>query len=118
MPRHIEFGKNGEELALEWLSHNEYKILHTNWRYGRYEVDIIARRKSILHFIEIKTRRSLRYGHPEERVSPKKIEHIMQAAMGWVRRFPHRGRIQYDVLSITLRKDATPEFFLIEDVYT
>ena len=117
MPRHIELGKKGEELAVAWLSDKGYKILHTNWRYRRYEIDIIAHRKAILHFIEIKTRNSRRYGYPEESVSPKKIKDMMQGAMGWIHRYPHTGRVQYDVLAISLKKDKTPEFFFFEDVY-
>ncbi|HEY4064056.1 MAG TPA: YraN family protein [Puia sp.] len=119
MSQHIDLGKKGETWAAGWLLEKGFEILHRNWRYGRYEVDIIARRGDILHFIEIKSRRSDVYGHPEEGVTPKKIRNMMQAALGWRLRFPGQGhtRVQYDVLAITAPKDAKPEYFLIEDVY-
>jgi putative endonuclease len=117
MAQHINTGKTGECLAAEWLVHNGFTVIQRNWRHHRYEVDIIAGRRSILHFIEVKTRRSLTYGHPEESVSKKKLEHVMEGAAGWLHRWPAFRRVQYDVLAITLPKKASPEFMLFEDVY-
>jgi putative endonuclease len=117
MAQHIDTGKTGECLAAEWLVRNGFTVIQRNWRHHRYEVDIIAGRRSILHFIEVKTRRSLTYGHPEESVSKKKLEHVMEGAVGWLHRWPAYHRVQYDVLAITLPKKASPEFMLFEDVY-
>jgi putative endonuclease len=83
MAQHIDTGKTGECLAAEWLVRNGFTVIQRNWRHHRYEVDIIAGRRSILHFIEVKTRRSLTYGHPEESVSKKKLEHVMEGAVFW-----------------------------------
>lgn len=117
MAQHIEFGARGEDLAAGWFTGQGYNILQRNWRHGRYEVDIIAGRNNILHFIEVKCRRSTAYGHPEESVSPKKLEHILQGAAGWLSKWPGYRRVQYDVLAITLRKETPPEYVLFEDVY-
>jgi putative endonuclease len=117
MTRHIELGKKGEDLAADWLTRNGYQVLQRNWRHGRYEVDIIAGRKNIIHFVEVKCRQSNAYGQPEESVNRKKIEHILQGAAGWLHHHPGHTRVQYDVLAITLRKNAEPEYFMIEDVY-
>jgi putative endonuclease len=117
MSHHIDLGKKGEELAAAWLTAKGFAILHTNWRSGRYEVDIIAGRSGILHFIEVKTRTSVTYGHPEEGVSRKKITHILQSAAGWLYKHPDHSRVQYDVLAITWIKESEPEYFFIEDVY-
>ena len=124
MSRHIEFGRKGEDVAASWLVRQGFSIIARNWRYGRYEVDLIAGREGVLHFIEVKTRRSLVYGNPEESVSRKKIEHMMQGAAGWLYRRPEYRRIQYDVLAITYLKSNsqeaktnTPEIVLFEDVY-
>jgi putative endonuclease len=115
--QHLDWGKKGEDWAAGWLTEKGFVILHRNWRYGRYEVDIIARRGNLLHFIEIKSRRSDRYGHPEESVTPKKIRNMMQAALAWRIQFPGHTRVQYDVLAITARQNAEPEYLLFEDVY-
>jgi putative endonuclease len=115
MPGHIELGKTGESLAADWLIEKGYAILGRNWRHGRYEVDIIAGRSGILHFIEVKSRRSTAYGHPEESVNRKKIGHIMQAAAGWLLYRPGYRRTQYDVLAITF-DHGKPDYTLFEDV--
>ena len=117
MPRHIDVGKKGEELAAAWLTRNGYEILHRNWRHGRFEIDIIAGRKEVIHIIEVKCRQSNAYGHPEESVNRKKISHLLQGAAGWLHNYPGHSRVQYDVLAINLRKEGEPEYFMIEDVY-
>jgi putative endonuclease len=117
MTEHIDFGKKGEELAAEWLTRKGYEILYRNWRHGRYEVDIIARCQDVCHFIEVKSGQTEAFGHPEERVSKNKIRNMMQAAAAWLYQFPGHSRVQYDVLAITFREDAGPEYFLFADVY-
>lgn len=116
MPTPIEFGRSGEDLAAQWLSQRGFSVLQRNWRHGRYEVDIIAGRQGVLHFIEVKSRHSTRYGYPEQSVSQKKLENVMQGASGWLHRWPAFHRVQYDVLAITLGKEAPPEYRLFEDV--
>ena len=116
MPQHIQFGHSGEDLAAQWLTQTGFFVLQRNWRHGRYEVDIIAGKQGILHFIEVKSRRSTRYGYPEQSVSQKKLCNIMQGASGWLQRWPAFRRVQYDVLAITLSKNAPPEYVLFEDV--
>jgi len=130
MTRHIDFGKKGEDQAAEWLIQKGYEILHRNWRYGRYEVDIIARLGQVLHFIEVKSRHLSAYGPPEESINRKKIRNMMLAALEWRHRFTlhnstpdpiaHHSisytRVQYDVLAITIDSGNDPEYFFIEDV--
>ena len=117
MARHLDLGKAGEDLAANWLTSEGFSILMRNWRHGRYEVDVIAGRSGILHFIEVKSRRSGAYGYPEESVGKKKLGNVLQGAAGWIHRWPGYDRVQYDVLAITFRKTATPEIRLFEDVY-
>jgi putative endonuclease len=117
MAAHNELGKKGEELAAAWFVEQGYEILHSNWRHSHYEVDIIATNKNILHFIEVKARRSKEFGYPEESVSKKKIQNLMHAAEEFLHQHPEWKRIQFDVLSILLKEDGKHEYFLIEDVY-
>jgi putative endonuclease len=117
MARHNETGKNGEQLAAEWLKEHGYEILHVNWRHSRHEIDIIASQKNILHFIEVKTRNSTAFGHPEEDVSKKKFINLMTAAEEFMLQFPQWKRIQYDILSITKPKNKPVEYLFIRDVY-
>ena len=117
MATHNETGKTGESLAAEWLKKSGFTLLHYNWRHSHYEIDIIASRANMLHFIEVKTRRSNRFGYPEESVSDRKMENLMQAAEEFLYRHPEWKKVQYDVLSITMGKNEEADFFLIEDVY-
>ena len=117
MATHNETGKKGEALAVDWLKLTGFTILHQNWRHSHYEIDIIAMKENILHFIEVKTRRSQRFGFPEESVSKKKMSHLMLAAEEFMYQYPGWKRIRYDILSIILLNKKEPEYFLIEDVY-
>ena len=53
-----EIGQKGEEAAVHYLIDNGFEILHRNWRSGRYELDITARRDGVLHIIEVKCRKA------------------------------------------------------------
>ena len=117
MARHNEIGKEGEALAAAYLVKNGYTVLHCNWRHSHYEIDIIAIRNTILHFIEVKRRTSNRYGFPEASVTKKKFQSLLEAADEFLFLHPQYRHVQYDILSITTTKNAATEFFLIEDVY-
>lgn len=116
MARHLSIGKLGEQLAKLYLEKNGFAIMHQNWKHRHLEVDIIAAKENILHFIEVKTRKSLRFGYPEADVSKKKLNYIINAADEYQFQNPGWERIQFDVLSIILR-DKDEEYFFIEDVY-
>ena|SRR5688572_24610712 len=117
MAHHLETGRSGELLAIDYLTKNSFEILHRNWKYSYYEIDIIALSNNVLHFIEIKTRNGHRFGYPEESVSAKKISNMMKAAAEYQLSNPGYQRVQYDVLSISLHGSETPEYFFIEDIY-
>lgn len=116
MPEHIEFGKRGENLATLWLEEKGYQILARNWRHGRLEIDIIASKNNLLHFIEIKSRHGIAFGLPEESVNEKKLKNILEAAEEYQYQYPQWERIQFDILAIT-QMNTTIKYFLIEDVY-
>lgn len=117
MAAHNQTGNYGEGLAAKYLQQTGFVLLHQNWRHGHWEVDIIAEKSSVLHFIEVKTRRTKLFGHPEESVSKKKIQNLINASEEYLYQFPQWQRIQFDILSITILKGAPIEYFLIEDVY-
>ncbi|MFT3933447.1 MAG: YraN family protein [Chitinophagaceae bacterium] len=117
MADHNALGAAGEALAVQWLSNKGYTLLHTNWRHSYYEVDIICHLKEVLHFIEVKTRRSKKFGEPEESVDKKKIINLMKAGEAFQEQYPQWKRVQYDVLSIYMPTKEALEYFFIEDVY-
>ncbi len=117
MADHNLTGKTGEQLAALFFSKHGYIVLEKNWRHSRWEVDIIASKNNVLHFVEVKTRRTKNYGLPEEKVGNKKIQNLINAAEEYLYLHPEWKRIQFDILSIILNNDKAPEYFLIEDVY-
>lgn len=117
MANHNSTGKQGEALAVTYLQQKGFTILHTNWHHSYYEIDIIAHIKEILHFIEVKTRRSGRFGLPEESITNKKMQNLINAGEEFLYKYPHWKIVQYDILSVVLDKNRVAEYFFIEDVY-
>ncbi len=104
-------------MAAAWLEKNGYVIVERNWRYGKDEIDIIATRGKFLHFVEVKTRNSSPFGHPEDSVTKKKFRILKRIADEYLHRHPGHEWIQYDVMAITLHQQEEAEYFLIEDVF-
>ena len=80
-------------------------------------MDIIAEKDGTLHFIEVKTRLTKKFGHPEDGVDNKKIQNLINAAEEFLYHQPQWQRVQFNILAITILKDEPVEYFLIEDVY-
>src|SRR5262245_15271474 len=116
MTKHIQTGKLGEQLAAAYFIDQDYILINQNWRHSHWEVDIIASKKGILHFVEVKTRRTKNFGMPEEKVSRKKIENLVNAAEQYLYLYPEWKRIQFDILSIIILNNKPVEYFLIEDI--
>lgn len=116
MATHQETGKTGEELAVVWLQSQHFNILHRNWRYSHYEIDIIARKEKYLCFIEVKTRHQSGVGFPEDAVSKRKFRNLRKAADQYLYLNPGHPWIQFHILAITFNKHAPTDYFLIEDV--
>ena len=112
-----ETGNLGEELAANQLIEKGFTILERNWTHRHWEVDIIAYRNNLLHFIEVKTRKSIRYGFPEESITREKMNSLKNAAEAYQEAHPEWKYIQFDVVAITLNDSIVKDFLLIEDVY-
>ena len=73
-------GGVGEKQAVKYLKKQKYKILEKNYTTPIGEIDVIAKDKETLVFIEVKTRTNVRYGEPIESVTPFKQGHIIRVA--------------------------------------
>ncbi|MDQ3777944.1 MAG: YraN family protein [Actinomycetota bacterium] len=80
-----------------------YRVLETNARPGRVEVDLIARRGGTVVFCEVKSKLGERYGDPTEMVGLEKQERLRRAAEAWLARHPEAvsWRVRFDVVSVT-----------------
>src|SRR6185312_7637437 len=118
MAHHNTTGQDGEKLAVTYFIEKGFTILHQNWRHSHWEVDIIASFNDVLHFIEVKTRRTKKFGYPEEDVSKKKVINLINASEEFLYLYPEWKRIQFDILSINLLRNEPAEYSFIEDVHT
>jgi len=75
-----DVGILGEKLAKDFLKKQGYRILETNYRCPPGEIDIIAKHKDSLVFIEVRAKTSLEFGSPEESITPTKMERLRAAA--------------------------------------
>jgi len=117
MASHNRLGKEAEQMAVNYLTTKGYQILHCNWRYSRYEIDIIAIKNDLLRIIEVKSLKSAEVRYPEESVTKKKFKYLLKAADEFLFQNHQYRHVQFDVLSIVLNRENEPEYFLIEDVF-
>ena len=103
MAEHNILGKKGEDLAADFLIKNGYEILERNWRTGRDEIDIIARKDNLLIIAEVKTRSTNYFGEPEESVTTKKQMFLIRATDKYVNENEIDDQIRYDIISIILK---------------
>lgn len=100
MAVHNDLGKEGEEIAVQYLIEKGYEILDRNWRYHKAEIDIIAQNQDHLIIVEVKTRSSVALGNPENFVDKKKINLLTQAADIYVNQQDIDKNIRFDIISI------------------
>ena len=96
-------GKLGETLACEYMVKNHHNIVDRNFRCPLGEIDLIVRKNKAFRFVEVKFRRTLNYGLPQDSVVKRKQQRIRNAAIIWLKRryLPLNSEIHFDVLAIT-----------------
>lgn len=102
-----KIGENGEELAALYLTNHGYQIIDHNWNLHRgCELDLIAMKDNILHFIEVKTRSSDQYGEPQSAINWIKMNHICNAIHQYrYRRGFQSIHYQIDSIAIIYREE-------------
>ena len=96
-----QFGKESESIAVRHLKKNGYKILEQNYRNKLGEIDIIAKDRRTIVFIEVKTRRSLEYGSPKMAVTPHKQRKISMAALLYLKKNNQiKADARFDVVAV------------------
>lgn len=96
-----ELGKAGEEAAARYLMFRDYSILARNWRAGGLEIDIVAQKRGVLVFVEVKTLGSGALTEPEEKVDAVKQARILRAARAYMGRYGLDQQARFDVISVT-----------------
>jgi len=119
MAKHNQTGVKGELLALDFLVKKGYNLLQQNWRHQHKEVDLIMSLGEWLVIIEVKTRRGLGFGFPEESVTAGKQAFLKMAAEAYFEAHAGFGKVRFDVISIVLheRNDEVQELLHLEDAF-
>lgn len=93
-------GKNGEEKACNYVKSKKYKILERNYRCLYGEIDIIAKYNNTLVIIEVKCRKSAKFGKGYEAVSYKKQQKIIKTVEYYINEKNIKMPVRFDVISI------------------
>ncbi len=97
-------GEIGEVLACKHLKRHGYAILERNYSTPIGEIDIVAEDGKILVFVEVKTRRSIAYGLPEEAINSKKIRKLIRLAQFYIRnKRLYSKQMRFDIVSILMQ---------------
>lgn len=101
-----ETGKSGEELASQYLEKQGYKILDRNFNCHQGEIDIIAKDKDEIVFIEVKTRTNKKYGFASEAVNENKQKHLLRAIKYYIYTKKYENSfIRIDVIEVYIKND-------------
>ena len=111
-------GLLGEELANSYLARRGYKILLRNYENSLGEIDLIAKERGTLVFIEVKTRSSLSMGSPLESMTFHKRGQIVKSAKYYIKRYGIKDvPCRFDVVSILMPPGGEPQIELIQNAF-
>lgn len=118
--KRINLGRKGEDISVKFLKKQGYKIMERNYRCSLGEIDIVAKDKNILCFVEVKTRRTDEYGLPAEAIDGRKQKKLAKVALTYLKEKKiYKQDFRFDVVSVhpnhvELIKDA----FIVNTDYT
>lgn len=116
-----QLGKAGEQIAALWMRDQGCTVIDRNWqsRYGEIDL-IVLDTDRVLVFVEVKTRRSTRFGSPQEAVTSHKQTNLRRASVQWLmdpaHRTPHRG-VRFDVIGILAPLGQSPSLQHIREAF-
>ena len=110
-------GKQGEEIAQNFLTKNGFEILETNFHYSKNsEIDIIAKKNNAIHFIEVKTRKN-NSTSPLEAITKEKLMRIKNCAMYYLRTIEKEfEKMQIDAIAVVF-ENKKPKITFVENIY-
>lgn len=95
-----ETGRKAEVAAKVYLEMRGYAIIEQNWRRPRCEIDIIARKDGVIHFVEVKYRFKDDQGSGLDAITPSKLKQMQRAAWAWVDESKWRGEYVLSAVEI------------------
>ena len=115
--RKQQLGEKGEAIAVRQLKKDGYKILETNYLTKLGEIDIIAKDRDTIVFVEVKARRSVHFGSPKEAVSAQKQKKISLVALYYLKTTNQlTTKARFDVVAVNLNRDK-PRVEIIKNAF-
>jgi len=114
-----KLGEESEAVAARYLKKKGYRILEKNYRTGVGEVDLIAMDKKVVVFVEVKARRSFRFGDPKNAVTPAKQRKIAMTALSYLKKTGQmRSPARFDVVTVAWERDEDlPVIELVKNAF-
>ena len=111
-----EIGAWGEQTARSYLEKHGFEVLFQNVYTEYGEIDLVARKDGRLHMVEVKTRRTKAFGHPEEAVTERKRRHMLESAQAFLQANPELGAdFQIDVIAVQVVSKKSYEITYFEN---
>lgn len=107
MAKHNKLGEEGEKLATELLLRKGYEILAKNYRFKKFEVDIIALHENTLVAVEVKTRSTPDFGDPQEFLKKAQIKNLVEAVDHYITENDLDYEVRFDIVAIIKNKLGT-----------
>lgn len=110
---------DAEDLAASYLRRRRYKILHRNLRLDRFEVDIVAQKRDMVVFVEVRSRTDDAVSAPEETVQHTKRQHLCAAARRYIARYGKPNLYyRFDVMGVVMPPGERPRITHYENAFT
>ena len=103
----LSIGKLGENIAQEHLKNKGYNIIEQNYKTKYAEIDLIAKKKNVLVFVEVRTKTGEEFGTPEDTLNRDKKRKLRMNAMAYVNRKKWKGPYRIDAVCIVFNPDQT-----------
>jgi putative endonuclease len=111
-------GEKGEELAAAFLRRRGYSLLVRNYRCLCGEIDLIARDRDTVVFVEVKGKSSARFGSPLEAVTAHKRRRLVRAAAYYLTSCGlSKALTRFDVVGVRWTAEGTPEIAIVKDAF-
>jgi len=106
--RHSRLGDRGEKAAAGFLASYGFSVLHHQYRTRLGEIDLICRDGDCTVFVEVKTRRTQRTGHPAESITHEKQRRLTRLALAYLKQHDLlETRARFDVVSVLWNDENT-----------
>ena len=114
----IIIGLIGERETVRYLMKKKYKIIDGNYTdYLGNEIDVIAEKKGVIHFIETKTRQQSDFSRPADFVDKRKEENVKSCAAHFMNIKKYKGEFQFDIMEVIMNGKEVIELNLIENAF-